>query len=325
MNFKTIIDKKNKKRYISIIFIVIFWFFYLFTGSVVTEWHNLKYIQIASYFFMTYNLILLLIMNYEIIKINKKEDKWGIILVGLTFVFITIIYIIPVGNISQNGDNYYGIYKFNWSWLTWWAKLIIYLGVSSLYFCLLINKTIGIKKIISIILISWIAVVGLKAMNQFMLSSNYGWSSVLFLIIIVVCNDSFAFIGGSLYGKRKFAPFISPNKTIEGAITGLLFGWIISVTYSSLLLSTYSNHPVFTFNNSLPSATQYLIYVLLGFVLSVFSQLGDLLFSFIKRCYRVKDFSNLIPGHGGLLDRADSLLTVFFVMFIICSIVSPNN
>lgn len=108
-----------------------------------------------------------------------------------------------------------------------------------------------------------------------------------------VC-DSFALFGGMLFGKHKVAPHVSPNKTIEGclcgalssAVTGLLVFW---------LSRFYSPLPMW-------------LCVVTALVASTMGQIGDLAESLMKRMIGVKDFSNLIPGHGGMFDRADSLL-----------------
>lgn len=104
-----------------------------------------------------------------------------------------------------------------------------------------------------------------------------------------VC-DSLAFFGGKAFGKNKLAPKVSPNKTIEGALSGLIGAIAFSTIYFWVLESNLT--------------TGLIVGISAGF----FGQLGDLLESKIKRSTGVKDSSNLIPGHGGVLDRIDSLL-----------------
>ena len=97
-------------------------------------------------------------------------------------------------------------------------------------------------------------------------------------------------------GRRKMAPAISPNKTVEGGLSGLLAGPIAAVTYAWIAL------PGFTASLGLG------LLVVLGFMLAAAAILGDLVESSLKRECQVKDSSALLPGHGGLLDRMDSLL-----------------
>ena len=106
--------------------------------------------------------------------------------------------------------------------------------------------------------------------------------------------DSFALFGGMLFGKHKVAPHVSPNKTIEGCLCGAL---------SSILTGVLM---YYIFRNV--SGIPFWVCVITCFVSSTLGQLGDLAESLVKRMIGVKDFSNLIPGHGGMFDRADSLL-----------------
>lgn len=109
------------------------------------------------------------------------------------------------------------------------------------------------------------------------------------------CADAFAFFGGSLFGKRKLCPRISPKKTVEGSaaavLGGAVFGGII------YLLQPLWNGPM-----------SLVTLILLGLACGVFSQFGDLFASTLKRWANIKDFSSVFPGHGGIMDRIDSIL-----------------
>lgn len=115
------------------------------------------------------------------------------------------------------------------------------------------------------------------------------WWVLLAFAITWVC-DSAAYIVGHVWGKRRFFPRISPRKTLEGAIGGLAFGLITPLAFTSILPLSWAHA------------------LLLGLVGSVASTFGDLGESVIKRQIGVKDSSTLIPGHGGMMDRIDSLL-----------------
>ena len=116
--------------------------------------------------------------------------------------------------------------------------------------------------------------------------------------------DNGAFMGGSRYGKHKLAPAISPSKTVEGAVIGALSSILVGVLVYYLGTCCAST----AWLGSLYTPVPLWLCVVTSFVASTMGQIGDLAESLIKRMIGVKDFSNLIPGHGGMFDRADSLL-----------------
>lgn len=122
--------------------------------------------------------------------------------------------------------------------------------------------------------------------------SLFGWE-VFMLFILIWSSDSFAYFFGRLFGKHKMAPKISPKKTWEGFLGGVLCTLILG----------------FFVENKMPDMRGNWIFV--GFLVSIFAPLGDLVESQLKRTFGVKDSGNIIPGHGGILDRLDS--------FIICA------
>ena len=133
----------------------------------------------------------------------------------------------------------------------------------------------------------------------------------LVFIVAWIC-DVFAYLVGSLFGKHKLIPEISPKKTVEGAIGGVVFA-----AFSYMLYGFIVDMVVDTI------VVDYLFLGIFGGVLSVVSQLGDLVASLIKREYGVKDYGKLFPGHGGVMDRFDSVLAVSTVLLILCVVFSP--
>lgn len=125
----------------------------------------------------------------------------------------------------------------------------------------------------------------------------------VYIILIATMTDTFALFGGTLFGKHKLCPKISPNKTIEGSVIGTIFGVFISILF--IVFTSKLNINIF-------------VLILITLLLSIIGQLGDLFFSSIKRSFNIKDFSNLIPGHGGILDRLDSLIfiSLTYILFM---------
>ena len=119
-------------------------------------------------------------------------------------------------------------------------------------------------------------------------------------------TDIFAYFTGMLFGKHKLSPVISPKKTIEGSIGGIVLCTICFVLYGVLLRTFFD------------ASVNLLLYAVLGFFASLVSQLGDLIMSAIKRKNNVKDYGTLFPGHGGVLDRFDSVIAVAPVIYLLC-------
>ena len=129
------------------------------------------------------------------------------------------------------------------------------------------------------------------------------WENGAAWVFVPLCisfgSDTFAFFAGMLCGKHKLAPLVSPKKTVEGGVGGLL-GGVIGMTLYKLIASWALGTVVLSWGHVL----------LWGLVGSVVSQIGDLSFSVIKREFGVKDYGKLLPGHGGILDRFDSVTFV---------------
>lgn len=135
----------------------------------------------------------------------------------------------------------------------------------------------------------------------------------LMLVFIVswVC-DSMAYIVGSFFGKHKLIPEISPKKTVEGAVGGVASAVVAYMLFGLVLDLAIPNMQV-----------NYIVLAVFGLVLSVVSQLGDLIASLIKREHNVKDFGKLLPGHGGIMDRFDSIMAVSTILLILTIVFPP--
>jgi phosphatidate cytidylyltransferase len=126
-----------------------------------------------------------------------------------------------------------------------------------------------------------------------------GWKGTLVLIATIVVSDSAQYYTGRAFGRRPLAPAISPKKTVEGAIGGVVFGTVFMVLAIGFVFP----------------ATPIVTRVLLGMIIVLLGIFGDLFESRLKRLADMKDSSALIPGHGGVLDRIDALLFAIPVFY----------
>ena len=140
-------------------------------------------------------------------------------------------------------------------------------------------------------------------------------SGSIYLLIFVGAwtTDIFAYFTGVFFGKHKLCEAVSPKKTIEGSIGGIVFCALAFVAFGFIVL------------NKGTEAWKYAVLGGLGVIISIVSQIGDLSMSLIKRLYGIKDFGKIFPGHGGMLDRFDSILAVSSVLFILLSALNAFN
>lgn len=143
------------------------------------------------------------------------------------------------------------------------------------------------------------------SMSLLILVRNISLNMLIFLLLIPTITDTFALITGMFIGKHKLLVEISPKKTIEGMIGGTLMGVFISAMFYHTVIS--------------PEFSKLSLLMICTF-LSVLGQFGDLVFSAIKRYFGKKDFGNIMPGHGGVLDRLDSIIFVLLGFMFFMSI-----
>ena len=130
---------------------------------------------------------------------------------------------------------------------------------------------------------------------------NIGLTLIIYLFLITILTDTFALITGRLIGKHKLLEAVSPKKTWEGFFGGSLIATFVCTYYYITIIN--------------PDVS-LLVIIFLTLFLTIIGQIGDLFFSAIKRYYGVKDFSNIMPGHGGILDRLDSIIFVMLTYTI---------
>lgn len=137
---------------------------------------------------------------------------------------------------------------------------------------------------------------------------------MLYIIIMLVAawgSDVFAYFTGRLFGRHKLIPEVSPKKTVEGAVGGIICAGGLSMLYGVIVASLTALTP------------NYIVLAVCGVLLAAFSQIGDLVASLIKREHGIKDYGNIFPGHGGVMDRFDSILAIATVLMAICVMFPP--
>ncbi|HEX6593931.1 MAG TPA: phosphatidate cytidylyltransferase [Bacillota bacterium] len=178
--------------------------------------------------------------------------------------------------------------------------LAIFVFISLIYTVLVKNKftfdDVGFMMIAALYIS-----IGFYYFQETRLFSELGLPHVFFGLLIIWSTDTGAYFFGRSLGKRKLWPQISPNKTIGGALGGIFLALVVGSIY----------HFIF------PMSHSFLIVVIVIVMASIFGQIGDLVASAYKRHYRVKDSGKLLPGHGGILDRMDSMLFVFPLLHLI--------
>ncbi|KGX93141.1 phosphatidate cytidylyltransferase [Pontibacillus halophilus JSM 076056 = DSM 19796] len=131
--------------------------------------------------------------------------------------------------------------------------------------------------------------------------ADNGRSFVFFTLFLIWATDTGAYLFGRAFGKRKLWPKISPKKTIEGSLGGVLMAIAVGIVFQMII----------------PFDASMVFIIIVAIIISVFGQIGDLVESAYKRHYSVKDSGKLLPGHGGVLDRFDSLIFVLPILHFI--------
>ena len=194
--------------------------------------------------------------------------------------------------------------------------LLIAVGALFVYLIYLFFVAVFMRGELKYSVVSEIFTASLYVISSFTAISvmRYMTGGIWFLVMLLVAawgSDTFAYFTGMLFGKHKLIPEISPKKTIEGSVGGIV---------CATLLMTLFGFLVGTFTSLTPN---YLVLVLSGLILSAASQVGDLIASLIKRENGIKDYGRVFPGHGGVMDRFDSVLSIATALMIICIIAPP--
>lgn len=263
--------EKINKRYIGAVFLAPLLLFLLLGG-----------IYLRAFVF-----VLSILGLYEYYSISKKKEIHPMSIVGYVLCAVYYIFI--------DYNNY---------------KLLMFCIVISVFlmFCIPIINTKYNYIDISVTILGFIYV-GVFFSFIFLTSKfNHGEYLVWLIFIASWVCDTSAYYAGRFLGKNKLCPKVSPKKTVEGSLGGLIGSVVACTVFGAVIHNFGVNISIYN-------------YIIIGALCGVFSQCGDLAASSIKRHVGVKDYSNLIPGHGGILDRFDSILFSSVIVYYYLSFV----
>ena len=223
----------------------------------------------------------------EFARATGLYDDWW--LTGLVYLAIALLGVASF--VSDPRLNYPG-------WFGLFITLPAYVAAAILLVPILRNRSKGQLQQVALAIVGFLYFGWMFSHLGFLANTNYAYGYILYLVFAVEINDIAAFTCGKLFGKHKLRENISPNKTIEGAI-GAIF---ISLLVPWLLWFSFPHFEPWDL-------------VLVGLIVGIGGQLGDLVISYIKRDIGIKDMGVLIQGHGGILDRVDSMIFVAPIFF----------
>lgn len=193
-------------------------------------------------------------------------------------------------------------YTYVWSLFWFIYSMIVFIGILKQYDKIVFKDIVTAYCMTLLISVSLGCIIMLRDYDQ--------QNGILYFVLPMVLAwmaDSGAFFMGKLFGKRKLAPNISPKKTVEGAVGGVIFA-VAGVALCCYIFDAFILQPQVEVN--------YISAIIMAFVGAFFAETGDLVFSIVKRGCNVKDFGDVMPGHGGFLDRFDSIIFVAPYIYI---------
>ncbi len=265
---------------------------------VITSVVGILVLALVLLFFDTvfFNIVIFavcMIAVFEIYKAFHFENRSLYILIG----FIPVVFLVMVSDYLP---------------FRLWLLPIFYLFALFISVCVILNvhsvnfaKLSGMAVFSAIVVLCFYSLVDLKSVLP---RETYGYDAVYFLLLTLGFawgGDTCAYFAGRAFGKHKLAPVVSPNKTVEGAIGGVLGSVLVGEVFTVIYVLGFNQSSPFTIKIG-----YYFAIALLGAVASVLGICGDLFASAVKRQNEIKDYGSIFPGHGGILDRFDSVMFI---------------
>jgi len=193
-----------------------------------------------------------------------------------------------------------------WVSIFWFVPNVILVTIVLIFLRFIFNKKNNLPLLAYICLVLFLFGSSLLAMSAIYQINNY---YIAFFMFVSFGCDTFAYFVGYFIGRHQLIPWVSPKKTIEGAVGGLL-GAVITVFLFQSIFMTYVSNPI---PHEIDIYLQPGSTIILIVILAAWSQCGDLFFSKMKRYFATKDYGNVLPGHGGVIDRIDGLIFVTLI------------
>ena len=296
------------KRSISSVFIVLFLAISIYIVSSLSQF-GMKTGEIGRIIGLVCILLFGIVIFYEAVIAIVGKNIWflffGIlsilVIYGLDYRFILKVVDNPINSLQKG--KYHDLFS-------WYTFVVPFIGIVPILFLQQDNNDVVLHNILFVILFIILTVLFTKIVFIF---SASGWQYITFLILSTILFDTTAYLGGMKFGrkfiKKPFAPKLSPKKSWEGFLIGYAISFIFIMVFGHYLkIFKHSNIPT------------WLLLFICALVLPIACQVGDLFFSSVKRTKNIKDFSNIIPGHGGILDRIDGLIFIVIVFGVIFGI-----
>lgn len=280
----------------------------------------IPFLLLGGYFFYGLSIIFAYVATYELINMhNNKNNLPSFItkLVPLLSSIMVVVIMIADKVLKVNGVNYV-VFSF--------LVIMILLLILPLFYKEL-KMTDGFFYIASIIyggisfgVMALIRNIEINSSASFIIGSLDFNLSGLLIFVYILLTTMFTDIGayeiGCRFGKHKLIPDVSPKKSVEGAIGGSLIGALMG-TIGFMMIEYFCKFSLFSIENIV---LKIIVVFLATLLLTIISQIGDLIASKLKREYGIKDFGKVFPGHGGVMDRFDSLILTSAVFFVILAL-----
>ncbi len=200
------------------------------------------------------------------------------------------------------------VISIGWGFDTGTSLALVYVFVGALFVAMLLsNREISVIHI-GMLIFGLIYIPYFLSHITYLRNLDYGKVYIWLVFIGAFLTDTCAYFIGCRFGKHKLCPNISPKKSVEGAVAGVIGGGLSFVIFG-IIINLF-------FTEAINGSFNLWLLFLLGLITAVMSEIGDLVASCIKRQFGVKDFGNLLPGHGGILDRCDSIILVAPIIFL---------